>query len=217
MPWLPTLLSFSVGRCCFERAQCPHVETERSPFNKSRFLLTPGCWFINRLVSRFSACLSLLKGHPPPRLLFKESGPRSFFAGSPRLQGPPDFSIWGQHSASWNPEGPTAARLQLPALAPSFFHSWHTTSGCGELPEFLNFRFLREHSCWCSAGDKEMTPINHPLWNPLRGLPGSFPHSLLSTSKIFLAHKKFGLTANHSRRALLTTSPFQSFGSLTDG
>ena len=28
-----------------------------------------------------------------------------------------------------------------------------------------------------------MTPINDPLWLPLRGAQGSFPHSLLSTSK----------------------------------
>ena len=29
-----------------------------------------------------------------------------------------------------------------------------------------------------------MTLINHPLWVPLRGSLGSFPRSLLSTSKI---------------------------------
>ena len=42
--------------------------------------------------------------------------------------------------------------------------------------------FNRCSTCWCSAGNEGMTPINHPLWFPLRESPGSFLHSLLSTS-----------------------------------
>ena len=41
-------------------------------------------------------------------------------------------------------------------------------------------------TCLFSAGNEGMTPINHPLWFPLRESPGSFPHSLLSTSQIIV-------------------------------
>ena len=26
-------------------------------------------------------------------------------------------------------------------------------------------------NCWCPAGNEGMTPMNHPLWLPLRGIP----------------------------------------------
>ena len=41
----------------------------------------------------------------------------------------------------------------------------------------------KSKTCWRSAGNEEITLINHALWFPLSELPGLFPHSPLSTSK----------------------------------
>ena len=49
-------------------------------------------------------------------------------------------------------------------------------------------------TCWCSAG---MTPINHPLWFPLKQSPGSFPHSL------HIAPARKGTHCPHARRGPL--------------
>ena len=38
-------------------------------------------------------------------------------------------------------------------------------------------------TCWCSAGNEGITPINHPLWLPFRKLSGSFPHYFLKPSR----------------------------------
>ena len=43
--------------------------------------------------------------------------------------------------------------------------------------------FLDSSCCDGQGMRNGTTPINPPLWFPLRGSPGSFPHSLLSTSK----------------------------------
>ena len=53
-----------------------------------------------------------------------------------------------------------------------------------------------------------MTPINHPLWLPLRESPGSFPHLLLSTNKL-QAHRSSPTCRVFGRCGLAcnTTSP----------
>ena len=48
---------------------------------------------------------------------------------------------------------------------------------------FESTRFGVGLTCWCSAGNERIFLTNQFLWFPLRG-PGSFPHSLLSTSKL---------------------------------
>ena len=44
----------------------------------------------------------------------------------------------------------------------------------------MSYLQMVKTSCWCEAGNKGMT-YKHFVW--LRGTLGSFPHSLLSTSK----------------------------------
>ena len=60
----------------------------------------------------------------------------------------------------------------------------HRLQQCDHEPCFMQHLVLHSSVSRCSAGNAGMTLINHPLWFPLRESLGSFPHPLLSTSKI---------------------------------
>ena len=56
----------------------------------------------------------------------------------------------------------------------------------------LCFRFgFTFNTCWCSAKNERMTPINHALWFLFRGPLGSSPHSLpIAPARKGLLHQK---------------------------
>ena len=103
------------------------------------------------------------------------------FPSKPNTQGNSQSRRWGPGA-----EGPIlrAASQRGAVLWPD------SQKASGHRP-FLGVAFqgrLPKISCWCSVGNEGMRngmiPINHSLWLPLRESLGSFPHSLLSTSKI---------------------------------